>query len=203
MPAVDHDDEARFLAGQALLDDHARAGVTHHVVDEHRIDCGMSVGRGAGDDHALAGGEAVRLDDDRRTLRIDVGVRFMRVGERGVARRRNAVAHHERLREILGALELRRGAGRAEDPQAVRPECIDDARSKWRLGTDDRQIHRFLACEGHKLRNRRHRNVDHARLPRGSRVARRHMHTRHPRTLRELPGERMLAAAAADDEDVH
>jgi hypothetical protein len=29
------------------------------------------------------------------------------------------------------------------------------------------------------------------------------VHAGHARTLRELPGERMFAADAADDEDVH
>ena len=72
---VRHHDEARFLAREELLDDHARAGRAHRVADQHRVDRRVRLGDGRRDDHALAGREAVGLDDDRRAALGDVGAR--------------------------------------------------------------------------------------------------------------------------------
>ena len=78
MPAVGHHDEARFLAVEELLDDDARAGAPS-VLPASIASIGVVrfVER-RGDDHALAGGEAVGLDDDRRAARVDVRVRGRR-----------------------------------------------------------------------------------------------------------------------------
>ena len=89
--AVGHDDEARFLALEELLDDDHAArlaeGAREHVLGRaDRL-------RGArGDDHALAGGEPVGLDDDRRALCADRRRVEGLARERGIARRRDAVA---------------------------------------------------------------------------------------------------------------
>src|SRR5207248_579861 len=47
------------------------------------------------------------------------------------------------------------------------------------------------------------RRILDAALGGGAAVARRYEHLLHARALRELPGERMLAAARADHEDFH
>ena len=75
MRAVDHDDEARFLADETFLDHDARAGVAETVADEHRVDRGVRFCLRRRDDDALAGGEPIGLDHDRRAARVDVGVR--------------------------------------------------------------------------------------------------------------------------------
>ena len=131
--AVAHDDEARFLALEELLDHHARAGGAELVLAEHRVDRGVRFLARRGDHHALARGEAVGLDDDRRAVLVDVGLRLAGVGEGRVARGRDAVAHHERLGEILRRLELRRGARRAEDAQPRLAEGVDHARGERRF----------------------------------------------------------------------
>ena len=202
VPAVDHHDEARLLAGEELLDHHPRAGRAHRVADQHRVDRRVRLGRGRGDHHALARGEPVGLDHDRRALGVDVAVRRGGVGEGRVARGRDAVPRHEGLGVVLRALELRRRLRRAEDRQPRRPEGVDDARGQRRLGPDHGQ-RRVLAREGDEIRNRRQRDVGEPGLARGAGVARRDEHPGHPRGLRELPRQRVLAAAAADDEDVH
>ena len=66
--AVGHDDEARFLARQEFLDDHQVAGRAELAV-EHRLGGGDRLVGRVDDDHALAGGQAAGLDDDRRALR--------------------------------------------------------------------------------------------------------------------------------------
>ena len=62
--AVGEDEEARLLAGHELLDHHPRAG----AFGEDRVERRLRLGDGRGDGHALAGGEAVGLDHDRRAL---------------------------------------------------------------------------------------------------------------------------------------
>ena len=76
--------------------------------------------------HALAGGQAVGLDDDGRAQAVNEGVGGSRVGKGVVVGRGNAVAAHEGLAERLGAFQLRRSLGGAEDAQAALAEQVDD-----------------------------------------------------------------------------
>ena len=203
MPAVGHHDEARFLAGQEFLDHHARAGGAHRMPDEHRVDRRVRFGNGLRDDDALACGQAVRLDDDGRTLARNVVACRGGIGERPVAAGWNAVPRHEALREILRAFELRCRLGDAEHFETRRAERVHDAGGKRSFRTDDGQRDRFLDGELGEIGDRRARNVGDAGLARSATVARRHEHFRDARRLRELPGKRMLASTAADDENVH
>ena len=70
--AVRHDDEARFLAVEEFLDDDHAARVAEGA-GEHGLGREDRLVGARGDDHALARGEAVGLDDDRRALRADRG----------------------------------------------------------------------------------------------------------------------------------
>jgi hypothetical protein len=72
--AVDHDDEAGFLAVEKFLDDDAGACIAQLVAGQHVVDGGVRFFRRHGDDDALAGGQAVGLDDDGGALAVDVGV---------------------------------------------------------------------------------------------------------------------------------
>ena len=66
--AVDQGEEARLLADQALLDHHLGAGRAERA-REAGLDGGGGILARLGDDHALAGRQAVGLDDDRQRLR--------------------------------------------------------------------------------------------------------------------------------------
>jgi hypothetical protein len=88
--AVDHDDEGSLFAGQEFLDHHARAGVAQLVVGEHHVHGRMRFFQRHGDHHALAGSQAVGLDDDGRALGGDVGVGGGHVREGLVGGRRDA-----------------------------------------------------------------------------------------------------------------
>ena len=63
--AVGDDEERHFGAGQHFLEDHARAGVAEALVDHRGVDRGFGRRSIRRDDDALAGGEAVGLDDER------------------------------------------------------------------------------------------------------------------------------------------
>jgi hypothetical protein len=66
--AVDHDDEAGFFAVEELFDHHARTGFTEGVAGQHVTHGGFGFFQRHGDDHALAGGQAIGLDHDRRAF---------------------------------------------------------------------------------------------------------------------------------------
>jgi hypothetical protein len=61
------------------------------------------------------------------------------VGERGMFRRRNAMAHHEVLREILGAFELCRFLSRPENAMAGGPHGIHNTGRERCFRPDHRQ----------------------------------------------------------------
>ncbi len=200
---VGEDDEAGFLALEKLLDDHARARLTHRLVDQHMVDCGVGFVGGHRDDNAFAGGQAVGFDHDRRALALDVGVGLGRIGERLEPRGRDVVALEELLGEILGAFELRGGLRRPEDTHSARLEQIDDAGSQRRFGSDHGQID-LLTCGKSGERARiGDRHVHHVALARGTGVAGCDEHLLDVGALRDLPGKRVFAAASADDEYLH
>ena len=158
-----------------------------------------------GDDHALARGESVRLDDDGRALRLDCGGIEGLAREGGVACRRDAVAHQELLGEPLAALEPGGEPARPEAGQSRGFKGVHDTRDQRTFRTDDREPGRFRARERDESGDirRGHGRIAAFRLECRAGVARRDDHFGHARGLRELPGQRVLAAAAADDENLH
>ena len=130
-----------------FFDDDACAGSAHAVVDEHHVDCGMSFRRGDCDDDALAGGQPVGFDDDRRALSVDVTMRRSGITKSRIRGGGYAMPHHETLGEILGAFELRCRLGGTEDAQTGCSEGVDDAIGERRFGPDDRQTDAFCLHE--------------------------------------------------------
>lgn len=138
--AVDHDDEAGFLAVEELLDDHARTGFTESVAGEHVAHRVLGFLQGHGDDHALAGGQAVGLDHDRRAFFTQVGQGRLDLGEVLVVGGGDLVAGQEILGEGFRAFQLRRALGRAEAVQATAAEQVDHADDQRCLRADDGQV---------------------------------------------------------------
>ena len=153
------------------------------------------------DHDALARGQAVGLDHDGSALLADVGQRGLLVGEGAVRRGRDAGARHELLGEALGALELRaRGAGPKQGMPASRTASATPATSGVRA--DDDQPAAGLAGE---VRHRGGIGLVQgdvlAELERAA-VARGDIELAAARGLGELGGQRVLAAAAAEQQDI-
>ena len=74
--AVAQREEADLAAFEKLLDHDFRAGRAERAV-EHHGDGGLGFIKRFRNDDALAGGQAVRLDHDRRALRADIGQRIV------------------------------------------------------------------------------------------------------------------------------
>ena len=107
---------------------------------EHHVDRGFAPRRCLRHHHALAGRQAVGLDDDRRALRAHVGLGRRRGGEALVGGGRDAVRLAQVLGEALGAFELRRRLARAERLDAGGGEIVDDAGAERRLRADHHEV---------------------------------------------------------------
>ena len=92
------------------------------------------------DHDALAGGETIGLDDERRALRAHPAGIERRARERRIRRRRNAVPRQEILGERLRAFETRSEPARTEAAQTRGVEGIANTEHERRFGSDDRQV---------------------------------------------------------------
>jgi hypothetical protein len=133
------------------------------------------LGERRGDDDTLAGGEAVRLDHDRRPPVTNVLQRLAEFREAAICRGRNAVTLEKRFAERLRPFQLRGLGGRAEAGKAALAEAVHDARHEGHLGTYDGQADGFGFRHGQQLVDviGRDRDVARARLQRRTGVARR------------------------------
>ena len=137
------------------------------------------------------GGEPVGLDDAR-------GPGLLELRRRGDAR-----CLHDLLREGLGAFDLGRRRARAEDGDAGVAEVVGEPGDERRLRPDDDEVDAELVAEPEqRLRVVRPERVAGAEAG-DARVAGGGVQVAEPRALGDLPRERVLAPARADDEDVH
>ncbi len=202
--AIHQRDETRFLAFEELLD-HDRIAGRAEATREHRLRRRDRLVARCADHDSLARRETVRLDDQRRTLRAHPGRVEILPRERGISGRRDRVAAQEFLHVGLGALEPGGRTARPEAAQSGGHELVGDAEHQRPFGTDDRQVDLLGKRKAHQPRNvvGGDVHVAHAGLARRSGIARRDEDLRDPRRLRGLPRERVLAAAGADDQDLH
>ena len=163
----------------------------------------MRLGQCHGHHHAFASRQAIGLDDDGRTLRIDVSMGRRSVGEFGVARGRDAMALHESLGVGLGAFQLRRSLGGPEDAQATRAKSVHHARSQRCFRADDGEGDLLRQREFHEFVHTGDRYVHQLRIERGAAIAGRDIHRLHPLALRQFPGQCVLAATTADHQNLH
>ena len=157
-----------------------------------------------GHHHAFAGGEAVGLHDDRRTFLAHIIFGRARALEAFVGRGRDVVGLAQILGEALGAFQPRRPFGRAERLDAGSLQIVDNAGAERRLRARPRRGRSCLS-----LAERDHRRLvgqierDAFGLLRDAGIARRAIEPVGQRARRHLPGQRVLASAGTEDEDVH
>ena len=197
--SVGQDEERGLLAGHELLDDDAGAG----AFGEDRVEGGVGLGEGFGDGDALAGGEAVGLDHDRGAPGVGEGVGGVGVGEGLAGGGGGAAGGADLLGEGLGGFEAGRLAARAEGADAGGAQRVGDAFGKRSLGAYHHEVDGVLGAEAGDLVAVEDVERDAGRLLGDAGVAGGAPEAVDLRVLGEGPGERMLAAAAAEDEDVH
>ncbi len=203
--AVADREERHFRTGQAFLQHKPGTRVAELALLHRRAHSRLgrtAIGR---NHHALAGCQPIGLDDERKPElpRPDGRVCLLRGFAHPVTRRRNAVPRHEVLREHLAALELRRGARGPEDAQAARAEQIDNAEVERQLRPDDGQVDVLMHRQRGEPIDVAAADGDPSCDSADAGVAGSADDFRHAGFGRQLPGERVLAAAAAHDEDSH
>ncbi len=172
--AVDHHDKARLFAVEELFNDDAVSGVAKGVTCQHVVNGGFRFFQRHGDNHALAGGQAVGLDDDRRAFLTQVRQRGLDFGEVLVFRRRDVMTREEIFGEGFGAFKLRRAFRWAEDFQPCGTERIDNANYQRRFRANDGQVNLLALRKAQQRRNigDADSHVLQRRFQRGARVTR-------------------------------
>src|SRR5439155_1191087 len=107
------------------------------------------------------------------------------------------------LGEALRTLDPRRLGGRAEDGNARVAQDVREPCEERRLGTDDYEVDVELTGEGEQPLAVLGANGVALADPCDPGVAGRGVDRIEPRTLRELPDQRVLTPARPDDEDLH
>ena len=115
------------------------------------------------------------------------------------------MAFQEVLGISLGRFEDGTGLARPETFQTGVFKCVDHAGGEWCFRAVDGQAHLFALRKREQLRHIFSRDIDvaHTGFPCGAGVARRDQHLVDARRLCALPGQRVLATATTDDQDLH
>src|SRR3989441_43261 len=119
------------------------------------------------------------------------------------ARRRDRVARHQVLRERLRALDGGRLGDRTEHREARVEEAIGEAGDERRLRPHHGEVDPLAPSERDETVERVGGERDAHRVARDAGVAGCREQRRDARALGDLPGERVLAAAPADDQHPH
>ncbi len=190
---------------EEFLDHHPAAGGAERVAGQHVAHRGFGLGVAPGEDHALAGCQAVGFDDNRSAVIMDECQGLIEVGEDAVAGGRDTVSGQEVFGEGLRALQLRRLTGGSEDGQPGVQKGVDDARDQWRFGAHDRQVDGRLLGEIQQTGNVFGTDVDVAQtgLARGSGIAGCHEYGFNCGRLCRPPRQGVLAAASAYHQYLH
>ena len=107
------------------------------------------------------------------------------------------------LGEGLRPLDARGRLARPEHGHAGAPKLVRDARDERRLGADDDEVDLVLAAEAEEALDVVHADRVAAAECRDPGIPRRRMQLRQPLALRDLPRERVLAAARPQDQHLH
>ena len=170
---------------------------------EHHGDGGLGLGQRLCHHHALAGGKPIGLDHDRRALRAHVSECVVGIVETAIGAGRNVELAAEVFGEALGPLELRRLPARPERLDPGGREIVDDPGRQRRLRADHDQIHRMALAEFDHRRMVGDIERDAFGFPRDAGIARRAPEFGQQRRGRDLPRQRVFAAAGTEQEDVH
>src|SRR5204863_2812633 len=185
------------------FDDHFLARRTECAVGEHAARRFGRLGAGRAHDHALPGGEARRFDDERFGVPGDVAERRGEVGEGAAGRGGDARGRQHFFGEGLGGFDARGGGAGTEHGDAGRAQRVGETGGERRFRADDDAFDVVLVRRGDEVRDRGRGDGEIGAEEGGARVAGRGVQGRGGEIAFERPGERVLAAAPADDQDFH
>ncbi len=156
-----------------------------------------------GDDHALAGGEPIGLDDVRGAQLVESGLEFGAGGGAQRATGRNAGGIHDPLREGLRALELRCRLPRSEHRDAAGAEGVGDPCDERSLRADHDEVDGVVVGEFGDRGGIVLVEVDERRILADSGVAGRCEDLVRLRLGAQGEDDGVLSRARAEDQDLH
>ena len=170
-------------------------------VPQHPADGVDGLLPGVADDHALPGGQPVRLDDQRLLAAVlDPLLGGAGGGEDLERRRRDAGPFHQALGVRLAALQFRRRGAGAERGDAGLPQPVRQAGDQRDLRPDHHQVRLLPLRQFHETRHvvGFDERVHDVRLALRAGVAGGADDAAHPRAAGQLPAQRVLPPAVAD-----
>ena len=189
--AVGEDEQAGFFAVEKFLEYDGGVALREHRVE--RLRCLCLAGR---DHHALARGEAVRLDDDGIAEGGgEGGLRVATIVDADIAGGRDVGAAAQILSEALRSFQLRGGLVGAEDGDAGGAQAVGKPVDQRRFGADHDQAN---GLRPHEIDHRgviRRVEGDARRMVRDAGVAWRGIERIEGRRLRQFPRQCVFAAA--------
>ena len=197
--AVGEGKHGNFRAFEVFLDDDPVAAFAELFVLHDLPHSFPGVPAVHGHGHALAQGQAVRLDHrrDRRSLKVFQGL--FRVSEDLVGRGGNAVFLHQVLGEDLAALDDGGVRAGTEAGDALLFQRVHTAQHQRIVRCDNSVIDLRAAGESDDAFDVRRLHVDADSVRRDTAVARQGVDRLHGGILLQFFDDRMLAAATADD----
>ena len=120
-----------------FLDDDACAALAEGLVLDHGANSSFCLLDRPGDNDALAERESVRLDNDGRALRLNIGAGGVRVGEELILCRGDAVFFHQILGKCLARLDDGGLFVGAEARDARLGQRVHRAEGQWIVRCDD------------------------------------------------------------------
>ncbi len=195
--AVAQRQHGQLVAVEERLDEHGM--LAEAPLDQHRLQRRPRLLLVGGDHHALAGGQAVRLDD--RRVAVDGRHAVFDGLDHRVGGGRDARGDHDLLRERLRTLQLRGGGARPEAGEAPRGAGVGQARHQRRLGAGHDQVHARLDRRGGQtLDVAGIRALQHRRVARDAGVPGRAQQLGRLRRARQRAHDRVLAPARTHHE---
>ena len=202
---IDQAEHAHLLAGQLLLDQDRRPRLAELAVDHHPLDRVQRVGGLLADEDPLAGRQPGGLDHAGILVGRHVGAGGIGVVEDPCLGGGDGHLPHDLLGEGLVRLELGGRLRRAEDPPLFGLQRIAEPRRQRALGSHHHEVdaidlappaHREDVAHVHRLRARLAERGQAAVAGVGQ------PERAEAGGLLELPGERVLPAAAAHQQHV-
>ena len=200
--AVGKREEARFLTGHELLD-HDFGPCIAEPATEHVLDCGSGLFARFGNDDALARSKTVGLDHDRQAEARQVCERRVHVIMPRIRRSRDMGARAQILGKAFGPFELRGRGTWAEDGDARTAQDVGKTIDQRTFRADYDQTDIVARTERYNRCVIGDVQIDQFRFLGNAGVARARIECIAQGRLRELPCQRMLASAAADQKDIH
>ena len=199
--AVHQGHERGLLADEQLLDDHPVAGPAEDLPAHDAVEGGFGFGPAGAQDHSLARGQTVRLDR-ARLVPAHVSFGLVEVREDLAGGGGDAVLQHQFLGEGLAALEPGRLAVGSEHLEASALEQVADPQHQRLLRAHHGEVDGLPGSEIGQLLDLAGGDVHGLSLLADAGAAGGAVELVHPGApgaLAQLPRQRMLPPAAADD----